>query len=259
MTIWEAIILGIVQGLTEFLPVSSSGHLVLFRGFLDSYYGLLTFEVFVHIGTALAVLIVFWRDVLKLLLFKDPQYRHFALMLVMAMIPTAIMGIWFEGWIEALFASSLLVGFALLFTGVLLYLSNIIQQGVNTITHIRTLDAIIIGFAQGLAIVPGISRSGSTIVGALSRGLNREDAARFSFVLSIPTILGAGLYHSRTLIHGSWDAIAWSSLLAGTLAAFVAGYVAIKVLLRILQQGKLHYFSYYCWIVGIYVILRHIF
>lgn len=252
----KAILLGAIQGLTEFLPVSSSGHLVLFRNILNFHDGLLTFEVLLHFGTALAVIIVFWQDIKKLFNFKDPQQRHFLMLLIVGTIPAGLMGIFLEDYIESLFSSTALVGLMLIVTGLILFFSSKFYKGDKGITDIRFVDALIIGIAQGIAIIPGISRSGMTIVAALSRRINRELAAKYSFILSLPVILGAGVYRSR-LLFSSTTAGNFLPLLLGTLAALTVGYFAIKILNKLIIQGRLHYFSYYCWFVGLVVILRH--
>ncbi len=256
MTVLESIILAIVQGITEFIPVSSSGHLVLTRHILGAYEGLLTFEVFVHLGTAFAVLFVFHGDVKKLIFSKEKEYRHFLLMLILALIPTGVLGIFFEDFVEGLFASTLAVGIMLSVTGLILFISYYFTRGKKQITDITIADALLIGFAQGLAIIPGISRSGITIVTALTRNLERNTAARFSFVLSLPTILGAGLIHSRVLFNGELE-LSYAVLFWGTLVSFLAGYLAIKVLLNLIRRGKIHYFAYYCWAVSIFILIRH--
>ncbi len=254
----KAIILGIIQGLTEFLPVSSSGHLVLFRGLLDFQAGLLTFEILLHLATALSVIIVFWSDIKGLFRFRDPVQRRFLLLLTASVIPTGIMGVLFEDYVESLFSSPFLVGLMLLITGLILFLSARLYKGNKNITDISFLDAVLIGIGQGIAIIPGISRSGMTIVTALARRMDRELAAKYSFILSLPVILGAGILRSKDLIRMG-NGVNLAPMFIGALAALLVGYFAIKFLTKQIAKGRLHYFSYYCWSVGLIVIFQHLF
>lgn len=257
MSVWQAIILGIIQGLTEFIPVSSSGHLVLFRGLLGATEGLLTFELFVHIGTALAVIVVFFEDFKKLILLRSPEYRKFALLLLLAIIPTAILGFFAKSFISELFSSINIVGLMLLITGTLLFVTNYFPARKGKISAMKKGEAFLIGLGQGLAVMPGISRSGTTIFTSLLLGLKREEAARFSFVLAVPTILGAGFYEGLELIRSGSGDIGFAPLFFGTLAAFLSGFWAVKFLLVMIVKRKLHYFAFYCWLVGLIIIVNY--
>ena len=273
MTALEAIVLGIIQGLTEFLPVSSSGHLVLLQKIFGMKHAELFFDVGVHLGTLVAVIIVFRLEIKKIItaLLKlislsrpkdnipqrveaDPQLKM-ALLIVIGSIPTAIMGFFFAGIADRLFASGMITGLMLIVTGLILWLSRQTQANKDQARSDRLTrkNAFIIGIVQGLAIIPGISRSGSTISVGLLLGIDRETAARYSFLLSIPAIIGAGLL-------GLKDGLLQTDLAIGTalLGAFTAalvGYAALKSLLQVVKKGHLHVFAPYCWLVGILAVI----
>ena len=182
-------------------------------------------------------------------------YRRFVLLLLVGIIPTAIMGLLLEPVFEKMFSSSLVVGLALLLTGIVLFTISRLRSGQRDITRMNAWDALIIGIAQGCAIVPGLSRSGMTISSALGRGLTRDTATRFSFLISIPTIGGAALLKLGDIL--AYNAGSPSLLLIGFVTAAVAGVVAIKLLVRLLNEGKLQFFAYYVWMLGALVIWRH--
>lgn len=260
MTTWEAIFLGIIQGLTEFLPVSSSGHLVISQYILGVKQSGITFEVFVHFGTLVSIIWVFYADIKKLILAAlninyDPLSRRMIFLLIMGCIPTAIMGIVFEPFFVGLFDSVVTVGFMLLVTGSLLWIINWKIPGAKKIGEMKTLDAIIVGIFQGMAIIPGVSRSGATIFAALLKDLDRATAIRYSFLLALPAILGATLLEARELMAGTGENISLVPLVLGTVAALFSGILAIKTFIKLLQMGRLYYFSYYCWMVGSLIIL----
>lgn len=264
MDIIQAIILGIVQGLTEFLPVSSSAHLVFFQNMLGTGPSV-AFDTVLHLGTLVAVVSFFWRDILSMIkalvssildLFrgkflegvKEDVYKRLVWLLVVGTIPAGVMGIAFKNEFEALFTSILAVGVFLLITGVLLWMSEHYKQGNKEVKEVSFKNALAIGIFQGFAIAPGISRSGSTIAAGLFSGLNRELAARYSFLLSIPAILGAALVQVKDIT--ALD-MTLTALIAGFIAAVVFGYLAIKLLLKIIKEWSLNIFAYYCWVVGI--------
>lgn len=248
----EAVILGLVQGLTEFLPISSSGHLVIFQHLLGISTPGLLFEVLTHCGTLIAVIGAFWQDVVDLL--RRPWHKMVVL-LFLGMIPTGLMGILLEPVFRAAFESLVVVGLALLFTGLLLWWAGRAVPGRKDVATTSAWDALAIGFGQGLAIAPGLSRSGATIAFALLRGLERRTAARYSFLLSIPAILAATFWEAKDLWHGHAfsSPVPWSYWLATAVAA-VSGYLAIRFFLGLLQRGGLHYFSFYCWAAGVLVL-----
>jgi undecaprenyl-diphosphatase len=273
MTTLEAILLGIIQGLTEFLPVSSSGHLVLFQQLFGLNEAELFFDVCVHLGTLLAVMVVFRQEITNIIsaltrLFSlkgskktvfqkiesDPDLK-LALLIVIGSIPTAVMGFLFRGIADRLFASAFIAGLMLIVTGLLLWITRWAaprgeKPGEDRLTP---QNALIIGVVQGLAIVPGISRSGSTISIGLLLGIRREAAARYSFLLSIPAIIGAALLSLKEGLSQTDPAIR-ISLLGAVAAAFV-GYGALKCLLHVVKKGRLHLFAPYCWLVGILAIV----
>jgi undecaprenyl-diphosphatase len=268
MTTLEAIILGIIQGLTEFLPVSSSGHLVLFQKLFGLKQAELFFDVGVHLGTLVAVIAVFRREVKHIIaaliqlsslagpkeailqkIKSDPQLKM-ALMIVIGSIPTAILGFLFAGIADRLFASAMITGLMLIVTGLLLWLTRRTRSSVDQTRSDRLTpkNALIIGMVQGVAIIPGISRSGSTISIGLLLGIDREMAARYSFLLSIPAIIGAGLLSLKDGI--SQSDLAIRATLLGSFTAALVGYAALKSLLQLVKKGRLHVFAPYCWLVG---------
>jgi undecaprenyl-diphosphatase len=251
----QAAFLGVVQGLTEFLPVSSSGHLVLAQNLLGLKEPELLFDVAVHVGTLLAVLVVFRADIyamLRGLWARDSearQGRRLLLLVVAGSVPTALIGLIFKDTFEALFASTLAVGLALLVTGLLLTATRFAPRAMRGLEQTGWGRAVIIGLAQGLAITPGISRSGATISAGLLLGLERELTARFSFVLSIPAILGALALQIKDL--GPAAGTPATPLLVGAVVAAITGYAALKVLIKLVKGGRLHWFAYYCWALGL--------
>lgn len=259
MQLWQAAGLGVVQGLTEFLPVSSSGHVVLAGWLLgvDAELGGLTFAIAAHVGTALAVLAVYAADILDLLhralgrggpSAGSRQARRYLLALVAASIPAALAGALLKDTVAALFDRPFPVAVALLVTGFILYSADLRAQATGRRTPIRWSQALLIGLAQAFAIFPGISRSGATISTGLHAGIPRLEAARFSFLLSVPVILGAALLD----LIGSPPAPAQlGNLLVGGVLAFVSGLLAIKLVLTALSRGRLRVFAYYCWGVSV--------
>lgn len=261
MSIIEAIILGIVQGLTEFLPVSSSGHIELGTVLLgvESTDNLL-FSVIVHCATALSTIIIFRKDIadiiIGLLEFKWNEATQYTAKILVSMIPVGLVGILFKEEIESFFGGQiLLVGFMLLLTGTLLAMTYYARKQVGSVTYGK---AIIIGIAQSIAILPGISRSGATIASALLMGVEKEKAARFSFLMVLAPILGASLLELKDFMEAPAAAagsISGMALVMGFLSAFIAGLLACKWMISIVKKGKLIYFAIYCFIVGTVAIL----
>lgn len=248
MDIIEGLILGIVQGLTEFLPISSSGHLVLFQKIFGISEGALTFDVAVHLATLIAIFVVFREDIISII--KKP-FGRLPLLIVVGTIPTMAMGLLLKDFFEKVFESGATLGVEFIFTGLILWYAESVKTKDKGLESTKYSDAAIIGFAQGVAILPAVSRSGLTIAGALFRGLNREFAARFSFLLSIPAILGAAALDGVKIIKGTEaSGMGFGPLLVGMLAAAVSGYFAIKFMLKILSKGSLRNFSYYVFILG---------
>jgi len=260
MSLLKAVLLGIVQGLTEFLPISSSGHLVIFQRLFGREAAGVTLEVLLHFGTLLAVFWVFWRDFLALLKFpKDALQRRFLLLLILGCIPTALIGYFLGPFIESIFHSLLLTGAALIVTGILLKLLTLLPEGQKNVAAMQPADALWIGLIQGIAVIPGLSRSGSTITAALWRGLDRPTAVRYSFMLAAPVILGATLLEIKDMAAAGIEKGFLLPYAAGTITACLCGALAIRLFIRLLQQQKFHYFAYYCWLVGAAAIAAHYF
>ena len=251
MTIIEAITLGIIQGLTEFLPISSSGHLVLSQVILGIQIPGNDFEVLLHIGTLCSILVVFNNDIKNILFtLSSKETQKFILMIFVGTIPAVIVGLGFKDGIERLFDDIIVVGFALVFTGITLIGSFYSKSGNKKNTIIK---AFLIGAAQAIAIIPGISRSGITISFALFLGLDTRQAAKFSFLLAIPVISGAGILMATDLRDGfSIDIYTAAS---GLITSFFVGMVALKWLLSWLEGGKFHYFGIYCFLIGIFIVI----
>lgn len=254
---WEALVLGIVQGLTEYLPVSSSGHLAIG----SALFGIegeesLAFTILVHIATVLSTLVVLWKEIAwifkGLFQFKMNDETRYVLNIIVSMIPVGIVGVFFMDEVEAIFGSGLLiVGCMLLLTALLLSFSYYAKPRQKE--NLSLKDAFIIGLAQACAVMPGLSRSGSTIATGLLLGNKKEKLAQFSFLMVIPPILGQALLDGIKLMNGeniAGDTPA-SSLLIGFVAAFLSGCLACKWMINIVKKGKLIYFAIYCAIAGI--------
>ena len=243
MTLIEAIILGIIQGLAEFLPVSSSGHLMVFHHLLGIESGdNLTFIVVLNLGTLLPLLFIFRKDILELI--KQPFQKTVYLLLI-ATIPLIIITLLFGSFIEGLFQSTQFLAFGFLVTGVVLILTDKISSTNKLIKNMRYLDSIIIGLAQAVAVFPGISRSGSTISASLARGMTREEAAKFSFLMSIPAAFGALVFRMLRILTGhiSIANLNFLILFVGFLAAAISGYLSINFMMNLVKKAKLKYFA----------------
>jgi undecaprenyl-diphosphatase len=260
MNIVQALILGIVQGATEFIPVSSSGHLVLVPWLLNWPEPGLVFDTIVHWGTLVTILAVFWRDILALVRAwarslverkLNQTEAKLAWLIIVGTLPAALMGFFLEGFFESLFSSPGRVATLLLVTGAILTVSERLGKRQRSLGDLGWLDSLLIGLAQGLAIAPGISRSGATIAMGLLRGIKREAAARYSFLLATPIIFGAGLLQLLELFQTGAVGAQWPPLVIGFLAAAISGYLCIRFLLAFLQQGRLYVFAAYCWLAGI--------
>lgn len=255
MNFVEALILGIIQGLTEFLPVSSSGHLELGTYFLgvQSEDNLL-FSIILHGATACSTVVVFRRDIVEIFLgvfkFEWNESTQFTAKIILSMIPVGIVGVFFEDQVEAFFGGNiLLVGAMLLITALLLAFTYFNKKNERYVTF---LNAIVIGLSQAIAIMPGISRSGATISTALLLGVDKAKAARFSFLMVLPPILGAMLLKTKDFLETPEivSNISGMNLLIGFAAAFFSGLFACRWMISIVQKGKLIYFAIYCGIVG---------
>lgn len=256
----EALILGLLQGLTEFLPVSSSGHLELGGALfgLEDPHDFFTFNIIVHGATFLSVVVVFWRDIVSLVTnffrFKWNPEMKFVLLLLASAVPTAIVGLLFEEKIESIFEGRVVfIGFMLLITATLLFLTRFVPKNNKDVT---LKSALIIGVAQTLAILPGISRSGATISTALFFGIERSKAIRFSFLMVLIPIFGANFLKILSVTEQATNAsMNVAPMIIGAIAAFTAGVVACRWMLTIVRRGKIEYFSIYCLIIGITAII----
>jgi len=254
----KAIVLGIVQGLTEFLPISSSGHLVIGSELLHFQGQGIVFDVFLHLGTLASVLIVFRREVLDMALSpfhylmgrRDADVMKslsWTIYVVIATIPAVIVGLTLKDSIETLFTNLPLVFAMLSFTGLLMIFSRFLKSSGN---EMSSKSAFIIGCAQAMAIMPGISRSGSTIFTGMALGIDREVVARFSFIMSLPAILGAAVLQLGGLVQEPPSAEMFIHVGAGTLSSAVSGYFAIVLLLDIVRKNRLQWFGYYCLLLS---------
>lgn len=268
MDIIQAIIMGAVQGLTEFLPVSSSAHLVILPELLGAESSL-AFDTLLHVGTLVAVIAYFWQDILAMIKafissladipkgnfkdgIKEDSFKRLTWLVIIGTIPAGLMGVLFKSEFESLFNSVAAVGFFLIITGVILTCAEWISKRKidgegKKIKNVTFTNSLVIGLFQGLAIAPGISRSGSTIAAGLFSGLERKLAARFSFLLSIPAILGAALVQAKDI--ASFDSNL-SVLIGGFVSALIFSYLAVKFMMGYIQKHSLMIFAYYCWIVG---------
>jgi len=248
----EAIVLGVVQGVTEWLPVSSSGHLAIMERLLD-LKGQLFFNILLHVATITVITVFFRRDVLMILKsalnldFRSGEGR-LALYIAVGNIPIALVGSIFYEEISSFFSNLQVVGSSLLITGVLLYLSRFARSG----RRLGYTEAFAIGLAQAAAIVPGVSRSGFTIAAGLLLGVRGEEVFRYSFLMAIPAVLGAALFD---LQHLSGQDFAPTPMALGFLTALVVGYYSLRLLSRLVLHGRLHIFSYYCWALGLLILL----
>ena len=268
MTILQAIILGIIQGITEFVPISSSGHLVLtpylFNWHIPAEHAWV-FNVLVQVGTLVAVIIYFWRDLVHILVsfldglrkrqpFATPEYRM-GWYLILATIPATIIGMLFKDTVEASFDSPLVAAAFLLFTAILLLIAERAGKRQKEMGDLTWKDTLIIGCFQILALFPGVSRSGSTITGGMLRNLDRPIAARFSFLMSVPVMLGAGLLATFDLFEVSNLQALLPPLIIGFLTSVIVGYLAIHWLLTFLARRPLYVFSIYCAVLGLLLLV----
>ena len=244
MTFLQAIISGTVQGLTEFLPVSSSGHLVILHKLMGLEEPQLVFDIFLHIGTLAAIFIVFWKDIIEAVTVK----RKIGFFILMATAVTVLFVLFFDKGIESAFGNVKMVGTMLVVTGIWLILGSFFRFGAGGLSGFK---AILIGLAQGIAIIPGISRSGVTISTGLFLGLDSQAAARFSFLLAIPAIIGAALFKMKGPVLTGFSPI----YLIGLITSCIIGVLSLKLLLRVLYKNKFHLFGIYCILIGIVTLL----
>jgi len=268
LSVFNAIILGVVQGLTEFLPVSSSGHLVLLQKIFGITVPAMFFDTMLHVGTLLAVFVVLWRDIFAIL---KKIVQPLTWFLIIATVPAVLAALVFGDAIEHAFESGQFLGVSFLITSVLLIGCELLSRravlgnSLKKREDMNWLDALVIGILQAVAIVPGISRSGATISGALSRKLDRDFAARFSFLLSIPAILGAVVLQTKDLITGTAAetagietagfSIGAAAVIAGTVSAAIVGFFAVKLMLKMIREKSLFGFAIYTAVLGILVLI----
>ena len=259
------ILLALLQGITEFVPVSSSGHLVFFQKVFGFKEHMLSFDIILHLATTLAVIVFLrkdlsmmakeWVKAFSYLLKKDGvkkawnEFAYFRLggLMIVALVPAIIIGVTLDEFIEKMFGSLLFVGIAFFVTGAILFFTKHISSN-RELKKVNSMDAFLIGVSQALAIVPGVSRSGFTIAMGIFRGLDKNVAARFSFLLSIPTILAASIYKLKDGLGEFSIGISW--LIGSFVVAFLSGYLALIFLSKMVAKAKFHYFSFYCWLMG---------
>lgn len=271
MTYLQAVILGLIQGLAEFLPISSSGHLALLQHFFGiTGDNVIIFTVLLHVGTLISVFFMYWKDIMELIIelgltirdlvtgkglrLDERPTRKLGVMIIVATIPTAIIGFTLNDFFEGLYGNILFIGIGFLITGTFLFLSEKFGQNRKDIEKMNFRNAIFVGVMQGVAIYPGISRSGSTLMAGLTAGLKREFAVRFAFLISIPAIMGSALVEGKNAIEAGIDTSVIGPVLAGMAVAAISGVLAIKLMIRVVSDKKLKYFSYYVWALGIAVI-----
>lgn len=286
MNLLEAIFMGLLQGITEFLPVSSSGHLTIFKNLFGLKEVSITFDLMLHMGTLIAVFVVYWKDILQLI--KDGigilidcvynisvylkyrkkrsrpyrkivsnAYRKFALLVIVATIPTGIIGLTFEKALPMDNLGLLATGICLLITSVLLLLADQSDGGKKTPNTTSYTNGFVIGIVQGMATLPGISRSGSTITACLLSKFDKKFAVKFSFIMSIPAILGANILSIKDIASESLSKLQMVNYTVGTLVAAVVGYICIKTMLFVVKERKFKYFSYYCMAIGVFAMIAH--
>ena len=278
MSMLSAIFLGLVQGISEFLPISSSGHLSLFQHFLNmnTADGNLFFDVLLHLGTLIAIFVYYWRDILDLLkelgrlflvlLGKEEKKKkapasaagrkltltpdsRMILMIIVATIPLVFV-LPIKDKVESLCGNVVFIGCALLVTGTILFISDRLAKGKKTAKNATMLDAFLVGVGQAVAVVPGLSRSGTSISAGMLRGFQRTFAVRFSFLMSIPAVLGANIISIKDAMEAGIDTSLMPVYVAGTIVAAVSGYFAIRLVNILADKGKFGNFAYYCWGVG---------
>ena len=272
MTVWNAVVLGLVQGIAEFLPVSSSGHLSIINNLFnmsDVQSGHMLFDVLLHLATLISILIVYWPDIVNITyeslafinlgpLAGQPRMHYPAarmlFMIIIATLPLLLI-LPIKDMIETLYYRNVFIGVALILTGCMLYVSDKMTPGKKTERSMSVLDALIIGLCQCVAVVPGLSRSGTTITAGIATGLRRDFAVKFSFLMSLPAVLGANIL---SLVDAFQSDINWSyvpAYLVGMAVALVSGIAAINLLRYISSKGKFGGFAYYCWVVGVLSII----
>ena len=274
MTYWNAALLGLVQGLAEFLPISSSGHLAVLQNFLaiGDMENHMLFDVLLHLGTLIAVFAAYWPDIVDMIRefflgVKDiakgttptpvPPNRRMILLLIIGTLPLFVI-VPIKDYIEGLSANTIVVGCALLVTGVMLFFSDRHNRGKKTAGSVPLRDVLVIGVAQAFATIPGLSRSGTTVSVGCFLGLDRRFALRYSFLMSIPAVLGANILNLKDIMATGVDMTLIPAYISGVATAAVLGYLSIRLLKFVTEKGKFGAFSYYCWTVGALTIIASI-
>lgn len=270
MSFFQAIILGLIQGLAEFLPISSSGHLALLQYFFGiESDSVLLFTVLLHVGTLISVFIIYWKDIVELIVelcrtIKDictgkglrinsSPTRRMGFMIIVATIPTALIGLLFEDFFEGLYSSIVSIAIGLVFTGAILLIAERSGKEDKGVMEMKFRHAIFIGCMQGIAICPGVSRSGSTLFGGLMAGLERKFAVKFAFLISIPSILGSVVLEAPDAFAEGLDMSLVGPIIAGMVIAAISGIIAIKTMIRVVSNKRLVGFTIYVWLVAISV------
>ena len=271
MSIFHAIILGLVQGVAEFLPISSSGHLCIVNNLfnMSGTEGHMLFDVLLHLGTLISICIVYWQDIVEMFFeviafvnigpYAGREKAHYPaarlfVMIVMATLPLILI-LPIKDMLETLYNSSIFIGITIILTGCMLFVSDKMTPGKKTEKNMTVLDAVIIGLCQCVATIPGLSRSGTTITAGIATGLRREFAVKFSFLMSLPAVLGANLL---SIIDALKEGFVWADLpayLIGMAVAMVSGIASIYLLKFITRKGKFGGFAYYCWVMGVLSII----
>ena len=249
---FEAFILGIVQGLTEFLPISSTGHLYIGRHIFGLDEAGLFLDTMLHVGTFLAVLVVYKDELLQII--KHP-FGKLSLLLVVGTIPAIIVGLLFRDLFEMISKTGVTIGWEFLFTGFILWMADRVKNGAKKMKQISYVDALFIGSFQAAAIFPAISRSGLTIAAGLFRKLDRETAAYFSFLLSIPVIAGGIVFQFKEMVSGHAETVSLISLCIATISSALFGYMAVVWMINFLKSKSLKIFAIYVWIVGLFILM----
>ena len=272
MTYLEAIILGLVQGLTEFLPVSSSGHLTILQHLFEiNGDKVVLFTILLHVGTLFSVTFMYFKDLKELVIelfltikdlltgkglkLKERPVRKLGVMIVVTTLVTGVIGIAFEDVFVSFYKSLVPVSIGLIITGILLWISESIKPGKRNIENLNFRNAIYIGVMQGIAICPGISRSGATLVGGLTTKLDRAFAVKYAFLISFPAILGSAVMEINELFDAAIAPSSYGPIIIGMLVAAISGIFAIKAMIAIVSKYSLKYFSVYVWLVAIFLII----
>ena len=268
MTYFMSILMGIIQGVAEFLPISSSGHLALFQTFfgMENMEKYMFFTVLLHFGTLISVCMVYWRDIVDMIreFFlgiaalagrKDtgvapPPARRMVMLIIIATVPLFVM-VFLQDAVNQLFSNSIMVSCALLATGFILFFSDRMARGHKTAKNATVADALIVGCGQALAVIPGLSRSGTTISVGMMRGFDRAFAVRFSFLMSLPAVLGANVLEIKDALASNFPIEELPMYLVGVAVSAVVGYFAIRLVKSLSDKGKFGKFAYYCWAVGL--------